>query len=78
MLLVMVEAGRAVLLRRVGLAAGTLREGIPCGRWILTLTTLARLAVTQVLGYLARISLRGGDEPERFVVVALHERVSGT
>jgi hypothetical protein len=36
MLLVMVEAGRAVLLRRVGLAAGTVREGIPFGRWVLS------------------------------------------
>lgn len=36
LLLVMVEAGLAVLLRRVGLAAGTLREGIPFGRWVLS------------------------------------------
>jgi hypothetical protein len=36
MLLVMVEAGRAVLLRRISLAAGTVREGIPRGRWVLS------------------------------------------
>jgi hypothetical protein len=36
MLLVMVEAGRAVLLRRAGLASGIVRDRIPCGRWILS------------------------------------------
>lgn len=36
MLLVMVEAGRVVLLRRVGVAAGTARDRIPLGRWVLS------------------------------------------
>jgi hypothetical protein len=36
MLLVMVEAGRAVLLRRAGLASGTVRDRIPMGRWVLS------------------------------------------
>ncbi|MFC0105468.1 DUF2637 domain-containing protein [Kibdelosporangium aridum] len=36
MLLAMVEAGRSVLLRRAGLAAGTVRDRIPIGRWLLS------------------------------------------
>jgi hypothetical protein len=36
MLLVMVEAGRAVLLRRVGYASGSARDRIPLGRWVLS------------------------------------------
>nr|CEL13478.1 Phage protein [Kibdelosporangium sp. MJ126-NF4] len=36
MLLAMVEAGRAVLLRQTGLAAGLSRDRIPLGRWILS------------------------------------------
>jgi hypothetical protein len=35
MLLAMLEAGRAVLLRRIGIAAGTARDRIPCARWLL-------------------------------------------
>lgn len=35
MLLVMVEAGRTVLLRRAGLAAGTMRDRIPVTRWVM-------------------------------------------
>lgn len=36
MLLVMVEAGRAVLLRRAGLASGMARDPIPFARWLLS------------------------------------------
>ena len=36
MLLAMVEAGRAVLLRRTGLATGLGRDRIPLGRWLLS------------------------------------------
>ena len=36
MLLVMVEAGCAVLLRRIGLLTGELRDRIPVGRWVLS------------------------------------------
>nr|CEL17463.1 hypothetical protein [Kibdelosporangium sp. MJ126-NF4]CTQ91310.1 hypothetical protein [Kibdelosporangium sp. MJ126-NF4] len=36
MLLVMVEAGRAVLLRRVGYEMGEVRDRIPWGRWVLS------------------------------------------
>lgn len=36
MLLAMVEAGRAVLLRRAGLESGIARDRIPCGRWMLS------------------------------------------
>lgn len=36
MLLAMVEAGRAVLLRRAGLVTGLARDRIPFGRWILS------------------------------------------
>lgn len=36
MLLAMVEAGRSVLLRRAGLAAGTVRDRISIGRWLLS------------------------------------------
>ncbi|WP_037272595.1 DUF2637 domain-containing protein [Kibdelosporangium aridum] len=36
MLLAMVEAGRSVLLRRAGLAAGIVRDRIPIGRWLLS------------------------------------------
>ncbi|MFC0112622.1 DUF2637 domain-containing protein [Kibdelosporangium aridum] len=36
MLLVMVEAGRAVLLRRAGLSSGLARDRIPLGRWLLS------------------------------------------
>jgi hypothetical protein len=36
MLLAMVEASRAVLLRRAGLASGHARDRIPIGRWILS------------------------------------------
>jgi hypothetical protein len=35
MLLAMVEAGRTVLLRRMGRARGTLREPVPVARWVL-------------------------------------------
>ena len=35
MLLAMVEAGRTVLLRRMGQARGTLREAVPLSRWML-------------------------------------------
>jgi hypothetical protein len=55
MLLVMVEAGRAVLLRRVGLASGTARDGIPVGRWVLSplRTTLLwrRMVLWQIRSY---------------------------
>ncbi|MFC0105473.1 DUF2637 domain-containing protein [Kibdelosporangium aridum] len=36
MLLVMIEAGRAVLLRRAGLTSGMARDRIPIGRWQLS------------------------------------------
>ncbi|MFC0107787.1 DUF2637 domain-containing protein [Kibdelosporangium aridum] len=36
MLLVMVEAGRAVLSRRAGLASGMARDSIPFARWLLS------------------------------------------
>lgn len=35
MLLVMIEAGRTILLRRIGQVQGTRREPIPLARWVL-------------------------------------------
>jgi hypothetical protein len=61
MLLVMVEAGRAVLLRRVGLASGTVRESIPLGRWVLspwrTWLLWRRMILWQVNDYRAALEL---------------------
>jgi uncharacterized protein DUF2637 len=60
MLLVMVEAGRTVLLRRVGLAAGVARDKIPCGRWVLspwrTWLLWRRMVLWQITDY--RIALQ--------------------
>jgi Protein of unknown function (DUF2637) len=61
MLLVMVEAGRAVLLRRVGLAAGTVRQAIPFGRWMLspwrTWLLWRRMILWQINDYRAALEL---------------------
>jgi hypothetical protein len=55
MLLAMVEAGRAVLLRRAGLASGTARDGVPYGRWILspwrTWLLWRRMVLWQITSY---------------------------
>jgi len=55
MLLAMVEAGRTVLLRRAGLAAGTLRDRIPVTRWILapwrTCVLWRRMVLWQLTNY---------------------------
>jgi hypothetical protein len=55
MLLVMVEAGRAVLLRRIGLASGVVRDLIPLGRWVLspvrTCLLWRRMVLWQITDY---------------------------
>ncbi|MCE7006902.1 DUF2637 domain-containing protein [Kibdelosporangium philippinense] len=55
MLLVMVEAARVVLLRRIGYAAGTARDRIPLGRWLLspwrTWLLWRRMVLWQVTSY---------------------------
>jgi hypothetical protein len=55
MLLVMLEAGRCVLLRRLGEARGTRREPIPLIRWLLapwrTLLLWRRMALWQITSY---------------------------
>jgi hypothetical protein len=55
MLLVMIEAGRAVLLRRIGRAQGALREPIPLARWLLspwrTFLLWRRMALWQITSY---------------------------
>ncbi len=55
MLLVMVEAARTVLLRRIGIAAGTVRDRIPFGRWILspwrTFLLWRRMVLWQITSY---------------------------
>jgi hypothetical protein len=61
MLLVMVEAGRAVLLRRFGLMSSTTRDRIPVGRWILspwrTLLLWRRMVLWQVTSYRSALHL---------------------
>jgi hypothetical protein len=55
MLLAMLEAGRGVLLRRLGEARGTRREPIPLIRWLLapwrTLLLWRRMALWQITSY---------------------------
>jgi hypothetical protein len=55
MLLAMLEAGRGVLLRRIGEARGTRRELIPLVRWLLapwrTLLLWRRMALWQITSY---------------------------
>lgn len=57
MLLVMVEAGRTVLLRRAGLTAGCVRDRIPWGRWLLspwpTFLLWRRMVLWQITSYRA-------------------------
>jgi uncharacterized protein DUF2637 len=54
-LLVMVEAGRAVLLRRAGLMSGIARDRIPWGRWVLspsrTLLLWRRMVLWDIRSY---------------------------
>jgi hypothetical protein len=61
MLLVMVEAGRVVLLRRAGLAAGIARDRIPFGRWILapwrTWVLWRRMVLWRVTSYRAALDM---------------------
>lgn len=61
MLLVMVEAGRAVLLRRAGLASGVARDRIPIGRWILspwrTWLLWRRMILWQITSYRTALDL---------------------
>jgi uncharacterized protein DUF2637 len=55
MLLAMIEAGRTVLLRRIGQTQGTLREPIPSARWLLapwrTFLLWRRMALWQITSY---------------------------
>jgi hypothetical protein len=55
MLLAMLEAGRSVLLRRIGEARGTRREPIPLIRWLLapwrTMLLWRRMALWQITSY---------------------------
>ncbi|MCE7007061.1 DUF2637 domain-containing protein [Kibdelosporangium philippinense] len=55
LLLVMVEAGRAVLLRRVGYEMGEMRDRIPLGRWVLspvrTWLLWRRMVLWQITNY---------------------------
>ncbi|WP_165960695.1 DUF2637 domain-containing protein [Actinocrispum wychmicini] len=59
MLLVMVEAGRTVLLRCAGGAAGCVRDRIPLGRWILspwsTFLLWRRMVLWQITSYRAAL-----------------------
>lgn len=59
MLLAMVEAGRAILLRRAGLASGTARDKIPLGRWLLspwrTWLLWRRMILWQITDYRAAL-----------------------
>ncbi|TCO55761.1 uncharacterized protein DUF2637 [Actinocrispum wychmicini] len=61
MLLVMVEAGRRVLLRRAGGAAGYVRDRIPLGRWILspwpTFLLWRRMVLWQIASYRAALDM---------------------
>jgi hypothetical protein len=61
MLLVMVEAGRAVLLRRAGLASGGGRDRIPVARWILapwrTWLLWRRMVLWQFTSYRAALDI---------------------
>jgi hypothetical protein len=61
MLLVMVEAGRSVLLRRAGLASGVVRDRIPFGRWILapwrTWLLWRRMVMWQFTSYRAALDM---------------------
>ncbi len=55
MLLVMLEAARTVLLRRIGIATGLARERIPFGRWVLspwrTWSLWRRMVLWQIITY---------------------------
>lgn len=55
MLLAMLEAARAVLLRRIGIATGTARERIPSARWVLapwrTWLLWRRMVLWQITAY---------------------------
>jgi hypothetical protein len=59
MVLAMIEAGRTVLLRRIGQAQGTRREPIPLTRWVLapwrTFLLWRRMALWQITSYRAAV-----------------------
>lgn len=61
MVLAMLEAGRSVLLRRIGEAGGTWREPIPLIRWLLapwrTLLLWRRMALWQITSYRTAIDI---------------------
>lgn len=61
MLLTMLEAARTVLLRRIGIAAGTARESIPLARWLLapwpTWLLWRRMVLWQITSYHGAIEL---------------------
>lgn len=61
MLLVMLEAARTVLLRHIGIAAGTMRERIPLTRWLLapwpTWLLWRRMVLWQITSYHTAIDL---------------------
>jgi hypothetical protein len=75
MLLVMVEAGRAVLLRRAGLASGVVRDRIPFGRWVLapwrTWLLWRRMVLWQFTSYRAALDM---EMHLRRIVIALRVR----
>jgi hypothetical protein len=75
MLLVMVEAGRAVLLRRAGLALGVVRDRIPFGRWILapwrTWLLWRRMVLWQFTCYRAALDM---EMHLRRIVIAMRVR----
>jgi hypothetical protein len=65
MLLAMIEAGRAVLLRRMGQLNGMLREAIPLARWVLapcrTCLLWRRMVLLQITSYRRALDLLSGS-----------------
>jgi len=75
MLLAMVEAGRTVLLRRIGGLAGQARDPIPAARWLLapwsTWLMWRRMVLWQAGGFHAALE---AEQERRHVVVLLRAR----
>lgn len=81
MLLAMIEAGRAVLLRRIGQVRGTLREPIPLARWALapwrTFLLWRKMSLWQITSYRTAIDTEAATDGWYALLTNLPDNLPG-